>query len=190
MTLKNEIEKNVSSFDLIWEQAFQEMDAWVERANQSEVALLQSARQFAESVARNQKNMKELSEKFTSELREWEKTSREEILTATAGFQYIFPLKSYEEINSQLDQLQDQASALSFSTFSSLINGEQAYNFVTALEQYVEFKQKNREQYVRNIKETASIIQENQKAFLKIMTNQMKNIIFPFNKYLEIGNPQ
>jgi hypothetical protein len=188
MTNKNENQKNVSSVDLLWDQAFQEVDAWVERATYREDVLLQSAKEFAENAKRNQKNLKELTEQFSRELREWEKTSREELLTTTTGLQYIFPMKSYEDINNQLDLVQSKSAEFTSNPFQSLVNGENVYNFVSALEQYVEFRRENRKQYVKNVKETASIIQENQRAFLTIMTNQMKNVFFPFNKYMERAN--
>jgi hypothetical protein len=188
MTVKTENEKNVSSLDLLWNQAFQEVDAWVERANYREEVIIQSAKQLAESVKRNQKNRNELTEQFSKELGEWEKKSREELLSATTGLQYLFPLKSYEEINKQLDQVQSKTGELTAIPFRNLANGENVDSFVAAFTKYIEFIQKNRNQYVTNMKETASIIQNNQRAFMKVMTNQVKNMFFPFHKYMERSN--
>lgn len=189
MTEKDETKNNhISSLDLLWNQAFQEVDAWARRTSFREDVLLQSAKQFAENVKRNQQNMKELSEQFSKELREWEKVSREELLVTTTGLQYLFPVKSYEEINNELDDVQNKTANLTISPLSYLSNGGHADRFVSALDQYVDFRRSNRNLYVKSVKETASIIQKNQRAFLKIMTNQVKNVFFPFNKYMERSN--
>lgn len=72
----HQIEKNTSnsSLDLLWDQAFEQLDAWVERTEFREEVLLQSVLQFAENVKRNHKNSKELSEQFSKELHHWEKS--------------------------------------------------------------------------------------------------------------------
>ncbi|PLT35107.1 hypothetical protein [Bacillus sp. V5-8f] len=185
MTVKQGTKPNDSSVDLLWNQAFQELDAWVKRSNFREDVLLQSAKQFSENVKRNQNNIKELYGQFSKELRDWEKTAREELLTTTTGLQYLFPVKSYEEINKQLDDAQDKRTTLVSSPLNHLANGDHADNFVSALEQYINFRRKNRALYVKSVKETASIIQDNQRAFLNIMTNQIKNLFFPINQYIE-----
>ncbi|HZG72294.1 MAG TPA: hypothetical protein VEY51_12235 [Chondromyces sp.] len=188
MAEKNVKDKRDSSFEMLWNQAFQELDAWVERANYREDVMIQSAKQFAENLKRNQANLKELTEQFSQEIREWEKTSREELLTTTTGLQFLFPVKSYEEVNKQLDQLQDKREEFVSIPVQSLLDGERVDYFVTALEQYIEFRRKNRNLYVKNMKESASIIKDNQRAILNIMSNQMKNVLFPFNKYMERAN--
>lgn len=181
----HQIEKNTSnsSLDLLWDQAFEQLDAWVERTEFREEVLLQSVLQFAENVKRNHKNSKELSEQFSKELHHWEKISREELLNATTVLQYFFPVKSYEEINKQLDDVQNNTVKLT--SGANLLNGEHVDNFVSVLKDHVEFRQNNRYLYVENMKQTASIIQNKQRDFLKIMNNQMKNVFFPFHTYME-----
>lgn len=181
----HQIEKNTSSssLDLLWNQAFEQLDAWVERTEFREEVLLQSALQFAENVKRNHKNSKELSEQFSKEPHHWEKISREELLNATTVLQYFFPVKSYEEINKQLDDVQNNTTKLT--SGANLLNGEHVDNFMSVLKEHVEFRQNNRNLYVDNMKQTASIIQNKQRDFLKIMNNQMKNVFFPFHTYME-----
>ncbi|MFU2014836.1 hypothetical protein ACM6Q7_07125 [Peribacillus butanolivorans] len=181
----HQVEENTSSssLDLLWDQAFEQLDAWVERTEFREEVLLQSALQFAENVKRNHKNSKELSEQFSKELHHWEKISREELLNATTVLQYFFPVKSYEEINKQLDDVQNNTTKLT--SGANLLNGEHVDNFMSVLKDHVEFRQNNRNLYVDNMKQTASIIQNKQRDFLKIMNNQMKNVFFPFHTYME-----
>lgn len=180
-----DIKNHPSSLALLWNQALGQVDAWSKRAEFNEEVLLQSANQFAENVKRNQSNIKELTEQFSKELQNWEKTAREELLTTTAGMQYLFPVKSYEEINTQLDDVQNKTANLTLSPLGHLLKGEQVDKFVSALGQYIEFRRNNRNLYVKNVKETASIIQDNQRAFFKIMADQVKNVFFPFQKYMD-----
>lgn len=180
-----EMNNHPSSLALLWNQALGQVDAWAKRAEFNEEVLLQSASQFAENVKRNQHNIKELTEQFSRDLRNWEKTAREELLTTTAGMQYLFPVKSYEEINTQLDDVQNKTAKLTLSPLGHLLNSEQVDKYVSGLVRYIEFRRNNRNLYVKNVKETASIIQENQLAFFKIMTDQVKNVFFPFQRYMD-----
>ncbi|MEH7308782.1 hypothetical protein V7137_27410, partial [Neobacillus drentensis] len=117
-------EKNVSSLELIWNQALQNLDAWVERETIREDNLLKTAQLFAENVKRNQSNLKELVNQFSKELSDWEKTSREELLTATINLQTFFPIKSYEEINDNLDKIHNKSSEMISSPLTKLANNE------------------------------------------------------------------
>lgn len=184
MTNSLESEKKTTSIDLLWEQALREVDAWVDCAKKREDVLLNSTKQFAENLKRNQQNIKELAEQFSSELRAWDRKSKEEFLTATASLHYIFPVKSFEEINEQLDNTDQKAADLTSTALGSLVSDEQINRLIASVEQYVEFRRKNREQYVNSVKETASIIRDNQRALLEIMSNQVKNLFFPFHKYV------
>lgn len=185
MTEKIESAKSSSSLDLLWDQAFRELDAWANRAKYRDEVLLQSAEQLVEGYKRGQKNLQELVEQFSKEFQEWERKSKEELITATASLQYIFPLKSFEEINHQLDSLQNKTSSLISSTFHNFVNPDYANNFKACIEQYVDFRHSNRTLFVENVKNTAALIRDNQKVFVDILSNQVKYIFFPFQKYLQ-----
>ncbi|MBO0962311.1 hypothetical protein J1P26_21650 [Neobacillus sp. MM2021_6] len=177
-----EIEKNATYLELLWDQTFQQVDSWVQQAEFHEDILLQYATNFAEKVKRNDKNSKELTEHLSEKVREWEKASREELLTTTTALKNLFPTKSYEEINKQFDDIQNKTAEFTLTPFTYLANGEQVDKVVHALEQYVEFRRTNRNLFVKNVKEAASIIRENQNVLLDLMTKQVKNIFFPFQQ--------
>ena len=178
----NQIEKNETYLELLWDQTFQQVDSWVQQEEFQEDILLQFANKFAENVKRNQKNRKELSEHFSEKVREWEKASREELLTTTTALKNLFPTKSYEEINRQLDDIQNKTAEITLTPFTNLDQGDQVDKVVQALEQYVEFRRTNRNLFVKNVKESASIIRENQRVLLELMTKQVQNIFFPFHQ--------
>ncbi|MCM2534285.1 hypothetical protein NDK43_20430 [Neobacillus pocheonensis] len=188
MATTKELEKNVSSLELLWNQAFQNIDAWVEREQVREDNLLKFANLFAANVKQNQENLKELAKQFSIELSNWEKTSREELLTATISLQSFFPIKSYEEINDKLDGFKNVAKTNISSPLNNLVNGQFADKYVSTLEKFIELRRNNRNLFVKNLKGSASIIRTNQSAFLNTITNQVKNVIFPFHKYLERSN--
>ncbi|MEH6996555.1 hypothetical protein V7075_28265, partial [Neobacillus drentensis] len=124
------IEKNITSLELLWNQAFQNLDAWVERENIREDNLLKTTKLFAENVKCNQSNLKELVNQFSKELFDWEKTSREELLTATISLQTFFPIKSYEEINDSLDNIHNKSSEIISSPLTKLANSEYVDQYV------------------------------------------------------------
>ncbi|MGG1677176.1 hypothetical protein ACIFOT_15670 [Neobacillus sp. NRS-1170] len=178
-------EKNLSSLELLWNQAFQKLEAWVEQETKREDLHLQTARQFADKVKVNNSNIKEITNQFSKELRQWEKTSREELFTATTPLMALFPLKSYEEINNNLDQLWNKSTESAAKPFNQLFNCRYGDNIVANLEKFIEFRRYNRNLYVTNLKEKASFFQTNQLAFLKTVNNQVKNVLFPFHNYME-----
>ncbi|PGY12994.1 hypothetical protein [Bacillus sp. AFS031507] len=188
MVETKEIEKNVSSLELLWNQEFQNLDAWVERENIREDNLLKTAKLFAENAKRNQSNLKELVNQFSKELSDWEKTSREELLTATINLQTFLPIKSYEEINDELDNLHNKSSEFITSPLTKFENSKYVDQYVAAIEKYIDFRRNNRNWYIKNVKETASIIQTNQYNFFKIITKQVRNVFLPFNRYIEQSN--
>jgi hypothetical protein len=106
--LNKEDEQQLSSLDLLWRHAFGELDEWVKRADHRDAILLKAAKQFAEGAERNKGNLVELAAQFYQEFSKWEKTAREEFLMSTTSLQHFFPLKSYEDINKQIDQVQEK----------------------------------------------------------------------------------
>ncbi|PGY12973.1 hypothetical protein [Bacillus sp. AFS031507] len=185
MVNTKKVEKKVSSLDLLWNQAFLNLDAWVEREEVREDHLLQSTKNLAENVKKNQTNFKELSKQFTKELFELENKSREGLLLSTISLQSLFPIKSYEEINNQLDNLKNKTSELVLKPFDHIGNAKFVENYVSVVEKYIEFRRNNRNLYVKKVKDTALNIQVNQSALLNLITKPVRNVIFPFNKFIE-----
>ncbi|MDE5414492.1 hypothetical protein [Alkalihalobacterium chitinilyticum] len=180
-----EVEEKVTSLDLLWKQSLQELDAWNERASLREEALLRNTKRIIENMKRNQSNAKELLDQLVKEQREWEKTAREELLTSTTSLQYLFPIKSYEEINKVMDNFQSKTTELSKLQLRPFANGEHLDYYVKSVEQYIEFRKKSRIQFLDNLKSTLNIIHENQRGMINLFSKQLKNVLFPFNKYIE-----
>ncbi|MGG1674336.1 hypothetical protein ACIFOT_01175 [Neobacillus sp. NRS-1170] len=180
-----EINKNSSTIEMLWNQLFQNLDSWTVRESFRENTLLQAANLFAENVKRNQANVMDLVNQFSKEVKNWEKTSREELLTATISLQSLFPIKSYEDINDQLDHIKNQSSESILNSLENLVNIQIVDQYVSALAKYIELRRNNRILYVKSVKEVASIIQMNQNTFLSIFTNQVKNVFLPFGRFME-----
>ncbi|MEH7014732.1 hypothetical protein V7087_28640, partial [Neobacillus niacini] len=148
MAKTKKIEKNVSSIELLWNQAFINLDSWVEREEVREDHFLQSAKNLAENVKKNQTNFKELSKQFSRDLFELENKSREELLLATISLQSLFPIKSNEQINNQLDYLKNKTAELVSKPFDHIGNGKFVENYVSVVKKYIEFRRNNRNLYV------------------------------------------
>ncbi|WP_209123730.1 hypothetical protein [Alkalihalobacillus sp. BA299] len=186
--IKNDVKANddhFTSLDLLWKQSLQELDAWSERASSREEALLRYTKKIVANSKRNQENIKELIEQFVKEQRDWEKVAREELLTSTSHLQYLFPIQSFEEINRILDNFQNKATELSKIPMYSLNNAEVLDRFVESVERFVAFRKNSRLQFVNNLKGTLKIIHENQRGMVELFTKQVKNVLFPFNMYIE-----
>ncbi|OLO25631.1 hypothetical protein BTR23_24325 [Alkalihalophilus pseudofirmus] len=178
-------EDSLTSLDLLWKQSLQELDAWSERACYREQVLLNSTKHLVENLKRNQTNMKDFIEQFVKEQRDWEKVAREELLTSTSHLQYLFPIQSFEEINRFVDNFQVKATEISNIPVYSLSNAEVLERFVQSVEQFVEFRKNSRIQFIENLKGTLKIIHENQRGMVQLFTKQVKNVLFPFNMYME-----
>ncbi|MGG0174743.1 hypothetical protein [Gottfriedia acidiceleris] len=177
--------ENVSSDELLWNKAFQQLDTWVEFENKREEILLQSAKQLVESVKQNQNNLIEITKQFSQDLYDLEKSSRVQLLSATKSLQTLFPFKSFEEINNRLNDLRDKTTEFISNPLEKLMNVSSPDYMITELENFIVFKRNNRNLLVKNIKGTATILQSHQSVLLNTVRNQVKNVIFPFHKYLE-----
>jgi hypothetical protein len=182
---KKVIEEKITSLDLLWDQSIQELDAWSERVGLREETLRRSTKNLVENIKRNQKNRKELIDQFLKEQSEWEKVAREELLTSTTSLQYIFPIQSYQEINNILDTFRSKTVELYNLPLRPLTNEEPLENYMDSVEKYIEYRKKTRVQFINNVKETLKKIQENQSNIVHLFTKQIKNVLFPFNKYIE-----
>ncbi|WP_180960326.1 hypothetical protein [Neobacillus cucumis] len=182
---KGESEDQLSSLDLLWRNAFGELDEWEKRADQRDAIFFKAAKQFADSIQRNQGNLIELGAQFYQEFSTWEKTAREEFLMSTTSLQHFFPLKSYEDINTQIDQIQEKTLTLFSAPCQPIVNTFSTDKFLEMIEQYITLRKRGRQQYIKTIKQAGSLIYENQKGFVNLFAKQIKTIMFPLNKYLE-----
>ena len=74
-----------SSLDMLWNHAFRELDQWAKHADFRDDVFLKEAYYFADSIKRNQENMKSVREQFNKEFANWERTAREEFLMSTTA---------------------------------------------------------------------------------------------------------
>ncbi|MCH6268734.1 hypothetical protein [Neobacillus citreus] len=193
MTEKNEkelevevnVENQLSSLELIWKIGFDELDAWANRFNKRDELFLSAVKNYVESVKRNQENLKAVTEQFDREVKEWEKAAREELLVTTTTLQHFFPVKSYEEINKVVDDIQQKTAALLLTPVKALTGGQALDKYLDAVEQYLAFRKKAREKYIDSVKKTTNILYENQKIFVDLFSKQLKAAIFPFQKFMK-----
>lgn len=179
------IQGTLTSLDLLWSQAFDGLDRWSKAELKREEEFIRSTSQLLANMKQNQENAKSLYEKFIEETTDWEKVAREELLVSTTMLQYIFPIKSYEEMNHIFDNLKKRTSDLVMVPFKEIEQANSEERILEAVEQYVEYRKNSREQFINHLKETSRVIHENQKNIMDLYNNQVKNILFPFNKYLE-----
>ncbi|OLS41853.1 hypothetical protein [Bacillus sp. MRMR6] len=182
---RNSQNESLSSFELIWKAGFDELDAWVKRLNDRDEVFLNATRHYVETVKRNQDNVIAITEQFSKELRDWEKGAREELLMSTTTLQHFFPIKSYEEINGVVDDIQKKTMALLATPIRTLTNGQGLDKYLDMVEQYVAFRKNGRAKYVDSVKKTSSVLYENQKIFVNLFATQVKSAMFPFQKYMK-----
>jgi len=182
-----ELEKELSSLDLLWKLGFDELDAWAEHFNKQDERFLEAVKNYVDKAQQNQENISTVAGQFGVELKEWEQATREEFLMSTTSLQYFFPIKSYEEINQVLEEIQTKSAQLLLSPFGNLTTG-QLHSFVKLLEtveQFIEMRKQGREKYLESVKRTTNVLYENQKLFVDMFTNQVKTSFLPFHKYLK-----
>jgi hypothetical protein len=185
ITVNGENEASLSSLDLLWRHAFHELDQWEKCADHRDEVFLKEVRQFSESVQRNQGNIKAIAEQFTKEFTEWEKTARDEFLMSTTTLQHFFPIRSYEEINAQIDQIQKRVLSLLSTPCQTMANCQAIEKYLEMIGQYIDLRKKGRLQYIKTVKQAGNPLYEYQKGFVNLFTTQFKELIFPLNKYME-----
>ena len=186
MTKENETENvQSSSLDLLWNHAFRELDQWARKADFRDDVFLKEAMYFAESIKRNQENIKSVREQFSKEFDNWERTAREEFLMSTTVLQHIFPKKSYEEINQQIDQIQNRTASILGTPLQMVVNNQMMEKYLEMIDQYIALRKNARKQYTKTLKQAANLIYESQKGFLNLFTGPIKTFMFPLNKYME-----
>ncbi len=178
-------EEQISSLDMLWRHAFSEIDEWAKRSDYRDEVFLNASKNFAESVQRNQGNLKAIAAQFNKELAEWERTAREELLMSTTTLQHFFPIRSYEEINSQIDQIQQRTMTLLSKPCQAISNYQVMNKYLEVINQYIELRKKGRMQYINAVKQAGNLIYENQRGFVNLFARQIKTLMFPLNKYME-----
>ncbi|MBT2654097.1 hypothetical protein J7E81_02410 [Bacillus sp. ISL-18] len=182
-----ELDKELSSLDLLWKLGFDELDGWAERFNKQDERFLEAARSYVEKAKQNQENVITVAAQFGLELKEWEQATREELLMTTTTLRSFFPVKSYEEINRVVEDIQNKSAQLLITPVQKLTTGQiQALDkLLETVEQYISIRKKGREKYLESVKKTTNVIYENQKLFVDVFTKQVKSAILPFQKYLK-----
>jgi hypothetical protein len=183
--VEEDVQEQYSSLDILWNHAFRELDQWAKKADFRDDVFLKEAMYFAESIKRNQENIKSVREQFNKEFGNWERTAREEFLMSTTVLQHIFPKKSYEDINQQIDQIQSRTASILNAPLQKVVNNQIMDQYLQMVEQYISLRKNARIQYIKTLKQAASLIYESQKGFVSLLTGQLKTVIFPLNKYME-----
>jgi hypothetical protein len=178
-------DKQLSSYELLWKAAFDEMDAWAGRLNERDEVFLNATKNYVESIKRNQENSKAITEQFRIELSVWEKYAREELLMTTTTIQHFFPIKSYEQFNQVVDDIQNKTTSLLTTPIRALTNGLALDKYLESVEQYISFRKRSRDKYIQGIKGTTNILYENQKIFVNLFEKQVKSALFPFQQYMK-----
>lgn len=176
-----------TSLDLLWKLGFDEVDAWAERFNKRDERFLEAVRNFVDKVKQNQENVITIAAQFSVELKDWEKAARDEFLATTTPLQHFFPVKSYEEINQVVEDIQNKTAQLLLTPAQALTTGQfQALDkYLETVEQYISFRKKAREKYMESVKKTTNVLYENQKLFVNLFAKQVKTAMFPFQKYMK-----
>jgi hypothetical protein len=183
--VENEDMEQLSSLDVLWQHAFGEIDEWAKHAEFRDEVFLKEAKHFAESIKRNQGNVKDIAERFNKEFTEWERTAREEFLMSTTSLQHFFPIRSYEDINAQIDQIQKKTMSILSAPCQTLNNYLTMERYLEMIDQYIALRKKGRMQYIKMVKQAGNIIYESQRGFVNLFARQIKSVMFPLNKYLE-----
>lgn len=184
-TTESKEQEQFSSLDILWKHAFSEIDQWAKQADFRDDVFLKEAMCFAESIQRNQDNIKSVREQFNKEFVNWEVTAREEFLMSTTVLQHIFPKRSYEDINKQIDQIQKGTASILSTPLQMVVNNQMMDQYFDMIEKYIAVRKKGRKQYIKTLKQAASLIYESQKGFVGLLTGQLKSFMFPLNKYME-----
>lgn len=185
-------EKDLTSLDLLWKLGFNELDAWAERFNKRDALFLEAVKNYVEKLKQNQENAITIAAQFGMELKEWEKSAREELLMTTTSLQNFFPVKSYEEINKVVDDIQNKTAHLLLTPTQALITGqlEALDKYVETVEQSIAYRKNGREKYIESVKKTSNVLYENQKVFVNMLTKQVKTAILPFQNYMKSSSDQ
>lgn len=180
-----ESDDQLTSLDTLWRLAFKELDEWAKLGDFRDEAFLKQAGLFADGIRRNQENLKVIVEQFNKDFEVWERMAREEFLMSTTSLAHFFPLKSYEDINAQIDQIQEKTMSILKTPYQKITTHQAADKYLEIIDQYISVRKKIRKQYLNSVKQAGNLIFENQKSFVNLFARRIKSIMFPLNKYLE-----
>ena len=185
-------EKDLSSLDLLWKLGFNELNAWGERFNKRDALFLEAVKNYMEKMKQDQENGITIAAQFGMELKEWEKAAREELLMTTTPLQHFFPVKSYEEINNVVEDIQNKTAHLLITPAQSLVTGQldALDKYVETVEQFIAYRKNGREKYIESVKKTSNVLYENQKVFVNMFAKQVKTAILPFQNYMKSTTDQ
>jgi hypothetical protein len=185
-------EKDLSSLDLLWKLGFNELNAWEERFNKRDALFLEAVKNYMEKMKQDQENGITIAAQFGMELKEWEKAAREELLMTTTPLQHFFPVKSYEEINKVVEDIQNKTAHLLITPAQSLVTGQldALDKYVETVEQFIVYQKNGREKYIESVKKTSYVLYENQKVFVNMFAKQVKTAILPFQNYMKSTTDQ
>lgn len=180
-------EKDLTSLDLLWKLGSNELDAWADRFNKRDALFLDAVKNYVEKLKQNQENAITIAAQFGMELKEWEKAAREELLVTTTPLQNFSPVKSYEEINKVVDDIQNKTAHLLLTPTQALITGqlEALDKYVETVEQFIAYRKNGREKYIESVKKTSNVLYENQKVFVNMFAKQVKTVMLPFQNYMK-----
>jgi hypothetical protein len=185
ITIKKAANEQLSSLEMLWEHAYQELDAWAERLDYQDEILLNAAKKYVEKATQNRENIRAITEQFNRELLDWEATAREEFLMTTTLLQQFFPKNSYHEINQVMDEIHTKTKNLVLTPINAIVVDKAIEKYLQTVEQYVTLRKESRQEYIKNIKQTSNLFYENQKLLFNAFTKQLKTAFFPFQKYME-----
>ena len=180
-----ETQEQVTSLDILWRQAFREVDEWAKYAEYRDEVFLKEAIHFVETIQRNQENIMEITEQFKHDFANWEKAARDELLMSTTPLQHFFPKISYEEINRQIDQIQNRTMSILSAPGQIIANAKGLEQYLSIIKQYIALRKAGRGQYIKTIKQAANVIYDCQKGFVDLFARQIKGFILPLNKYMD-----
>jgi hypothetical protein len=104
---------------------------------------------------------------------------------STTALQHLFPKRSYEDINQQIDQIQKRTVNILRTPLQFMGSNQLMDQYLQMIEQYIELRKNGRKQYINTIKQAANLVYESQKGFVNLLTGQFKSFMFPLNKYME-----
>lgn len=178
-------QEEITSLDLLWQHVFNELDEWGAHGDIRDENFLKAAQYFVDSVKRNQDGLAAVADQFSREFLNWEKSARDEFLMSTTSLQHFFPLRSYEEINQQIDNIQTRTLSIISKPVQTVANLQLLDRYLQMIDQYISLRKKSRIQYIRAVKQAGNLVYENQKGFVNLFAKPLKAFILPFNKYLD-----
>ena len=110
----------------------------------------------------------------------------------TTPLQQFFPVKSYEEINKVVEDIQNKTAHLLLTPTQALITGQldALDKYVETVEQYIAYRKNGREKYIESVKKTSNVLYENQKVFVNMFAKQVKSAMLPFQSYMKNATDQ